>query len=263
MLWLSPLGMAMPGGDAWAQALLAPGSSARVQGRRGGSVNVRAEPTTDSNVVAQAERDDLVLIFESVDQGTYVWHKVRSVDEGFEGWIREDLLSGITPPAATDDNGVAADQENDGGAGSDGNRARVEAAQLESPGPDEAVPERRAVDQWVDLIVDNVSAIDGCSSVSSAPPIKILQLYEANPSVMGVIFLDSAGRSWDCIISTNARTPRQFSPAGTTYRLISRRSGASFIRTPQEPPEDECIEAEEVVDESQGVVVGYLLDEVC
>lgn len=244
---------------AWAQTTLAPGSTAQVDVGGGSRVNVRAEASTQTAVVGQAAADDLVLVLESVDQGTYVWYRVRAADDGLEGWIRGDLLAGVaSAPEETDrdppDSLTASEPP------------RAERARLPrplQPSETEPIETTRPTPGWVERIVDNLDAIDGCAATSSAPPIRVLDLSLFNPSVVGVLLLDSAGRSWNCVIMPGVRSPLQFDPAGSAYRLVSRNDGPMFMRAPEPPPEGECVEAVEVVDEDENVVVGNLIYDVC
>jgi hypothetical protein len=77
-----------------------PGSGERVRvvGADGGSVNMRAEPTTSATVVAQVpEGTTLDIIGQDRDGDDLTWRNVRSGAN--TGWIASTYLETVTPPA--------------------------------------------------------------------------------------------------------------------------------------------------------------------
>jgi len=76
------------------------GERVKVVGADGGSVNMRAEPSTSATVVTQvAEGTTLDIVGQNRDAEDRTWRNVRSGSD--TGWIVATFLETVTPPAPT------------------------------------------------------------------------------------------------------------------------------------------------------------------
>lgn len=74
------------------------------------SLNLRAEASTESEVVTQLAAGVEVEILDGpVEAGDYVWYQVRVVSDGTEGWLADEFLDGVGAPEATEGDGTAAE----------------------------------------------------------------------------------------------------------------------------------------------------------
>ena len=72
------------------------------------NLNLRAEATTDSEVVTQLAAGVEVEILDGPVEGeNYVWYQVRVVSDGTEGWLADEFLDGVGAPEPTEGDGTA------------------------------------------------------------------------------------------------------------------------------------------------------------
>lgn len=252
---------------ALAQALEAGGgaSVATAPGRR---VNVRSLPEIEpGNVVAVVLGGDLLRVLEATPRDGFTWYRIETLpgrDPAVTGWIRGDLLN----PAA-----LAAD-------------LAADLAQPEQPLPEQPLPDHRADtvngttappggdaavvpyaerSDWSRDILGLHPAIAGCVGVNSAPPVTVLRATARNRGLTEVIMSDSAGRRWDCVISSDGGTPIRYDPLSGAIDISERHADAPTFEIGEARPERDatCYRFERVVQPADGTTLGWLLHRTC
>jgi hypothetical protein len=244
-------------GPAQAQSIVA-GGQARVVARADRGVNVRSAPEVRTgNVVASASGGDVLRVIDSAERGGFTWYRVESLPEAraaFTGWIRGDLLTAVVEPDRPERTlpEVLADSANDTG----------------DPAAEPDRPQRPPYPQrtdWSRDILRLFPAIEGCVRVNSAPPVTVLRAILRSRGLAEVIMSDSAGRRWDCVISSHGGTPIRYDPLSGAVFIRDRLATEPFFMAQAERPrlDANCHDLEGVVDPTSGLQLGWLYYRTC
>jgi hypothetical protein len=240
------------------------GDGVRVAAGLSRRVNVRSEPMVRAgNVVAGASGGDLLRVVELADQGTYTWYRVETLENApidYQGWIRGDLLSPAQLPETARDEAPA---ETD-------TQPPVEmpvAAPTTAPA-DDAQPAPLPLGQRTDWSRDLLKlypAIEGCTSIGSAPPFTVLRATLRGRDLAEVIVSDSAGRRWDCVIKANGGTPIRYDPLSGLGFLQGGMGNQPLFRPGEAEPrlDPECYRLERIQNPESGVQLGWLYYRTC
>jgi hypothetical protein len=249
------------------------GDGVRVAAGLSRRVNVRSEPMVRAgNVVAGASGGDLLRVVELVDQGTYTWYRVETLENApidYQGWIRGDLLSPAQLPEAAR---VEAPAETERQPPVETERrlpAEVPVgAPTAAPADDDAQPAPLPLGQRTDWSRDLLKlypAIEGCTSIGSAPPFTVLRATLRGRDLAEVIVSDSAGRRWDCVIKASGGTPMRYDPFSGLGLLHGGLGDEPWCRPgPTQPPLDpECYRLERIQHPESGAQLGWLYYRTC